>query len=380
MTLELASWAADIGLPPPGHRLGDGDELGGDPRNRRVPWDPDPARIIGHLHRYGLVAALGAGRRVLDLGAGEGFGTALLAERAAEVLGVDSDMGAVVHARETYARGNLRYEHFAVPELALLKSSSYDVISCLGIWISVGDTPALIAEVQRLLVPDGVAIFSCCAPRRDLFSPMDYDGRPEPDVDGWLAFSADVALLQEAFDHVHLAVQSVDGASELHELDDPTSWEQVQLEHSLSVSRDVRHLEIAPDRPRETALLVVASANPVDLSKIPIWCHWTPTRTSGAGLEFDTPQLLDTLEHGALARLAGTLEIALEEALEALRAARLQAATLEIARVDAAAAEEKLRADAATQQGERLETSRTDAATEDSRRSLGRRRTNRSRS
>jgi hypothetical protein len=289
-------------------------------------------------------------------------------------------MGAVVHARETYARGNLRYEHFAVPELALLKSSSYDVISCLGIWISVGDTPALIAEVQRLLVPDGVAIFSCCAPRRDLFSPMDYDGRPEPDVDGWLAFSADVALLQEAFDHVHLAVQSVDGASELHELDDPTSWEQVQLEHSLSVSRDVRHLEIAPDRPRETALLVVASANPVDLSKIPIWCHWTPTRTSGAGLEFDTPQLLDTLEHGALARLAGTLEIALEEALEALRAARLQAATLEIARVDAAAAEEKLRADAATQQGERLETSRTDAATEDSRRSLGRRRTNRSRS
>ena len=376
MTLEFGSWSADIGLQPPGHRLGDGDELGGAPRNRRVPWDPDHAQIIGHLHRYGLVAALGIGRRVLDLGSGEGFGAALLAERAAEVLAVDSDMGAVVHARDSYARGNLRYDHFAVPELGLLESSSYDVISCLGIWISVGDTPALIAEVQRLLVPDGVAIFSCCAPRRDLFSPMDYDGRPEPDIDGWLAFSADVALLQEAFDHVHLAVQSVDGASELHELDDPTSWEEVQVEHSLSVSRDVRHLEIAPDRPRETALIVVASANPLDLSRIPIWCHWTPTRTSGAGLEFDTPQLLDALEHGVLARLAGTLEIALEEALEALREARLQAATLEIARMDAAAAEEKLRAEAATQKAEREETSRSEVATENSHRLLGRRRTN----
>jgi len=375
MKLELGSWSADIGLPPPGHRLGDGDELGGAPRNRRFPWDPDPARIIGHLHRYGLVAALGADRRVLDLGAGEGFGAALLAERAAQVLAVDSDMSAVVHARETYARGNLRYEHFAVPELGLLKSSAYDVISCLGIWISVGDTPALIAEVQRLLVSGGVAIFSCCAPKRDLFSPMDYDGRREPDVDGWLAFSSDVALLQEAFEHVHLAVQSVDGASELHELDDPTTWEEVHSEHSLSVSRDVRHFEVAPDRPRETALIAVASANPVDLSRIPIWCHWTPTRTSGSGLEFDTPQLLDTLEHGALARLAGTLEIALEEALEALRAARLQAATLEIARADAAAAEEKLRAETAALKAEREEKSRSEASAEDGHRLLGRRRT-----
>ncbi len=374
--MEFGTWSADISLPPPGHRLADSELTSGTGR-RRVPWDSDLPRIIGHLHRYAIVAALGAGKRVLDLGAGEGFGAALLGTRAAEVVAIDSDMAAVVHALESYGRASLRYEHFEAPRLDLLESSSFDVISCLGIWTSVGDTPALIAETHRLLVPGGVAVFSSCAPRRDLFSPMDFDGRPEPDIDGWLGFSADVALLQESFNHVRLAVQSVDGASELHELDDPSSWDQVQVGRSLSVSRDVRHLEVAPDNPRETALIVVTSTNPIDLTKIPTWFHWTPSRTGGAGLEFDTPQLLDALEHDALARLAGMLEIGLEEALEALRAARVQAATLEIARAAEAEREEKSRAEAFTK-AEPEEKLRGEDGAANGHRRLGRRRANHS--
>ena len=339
MGAELDSWSADIGLPPPNHNLAEGDAAAGTGRHRRVPWDSDLARIIGHLHRYSVVAALGAGKRVLDIGSGEGFGAALVAARAAKVVAVDSDMAAVLHAQATYMLPKLHYEHLVAPELGPLESSGFDVVACLGIWTEVVDTRALIAEINRLLVPDGVAVFSSCAPRRDLLSRTDPRRGNNLGSNEWLDFSADVALLRDSFDHVRVAVQSVDGASELHELDDSTSWEQIQVGRSLSVSRDLHHIEIAPDSSYETALVVMASADPIDVARIPIWLHWTPSRTSGIGLEFETTQLLDTFEHGALARLAGMLEIGLEEALEAERATRLRVARLEKSRAEAAEAE-----------------------------------------
>jgi len=329
MATELGSWSADIGLPAPGHRLTDNDALADSTRRRRVPWDSDPARVIGHLHRYGVVAGLGADKHVLDVGSGEGFGPAFVATRATDVVAVDCDLAAVVHARATYERPNLRYEHLAAPELGELESSAFDVVSCLGIWTEVPSARSFVAEVRRLLVPEGVAVFSTCAPRRDLFS--NFDPRRDEDAGStdWLDFSAGVELLQESFGHVQVVVQSVDGASEIHELDNASSWETLQPGRSLSVSRDLRHVEIGPDQAAETALVVIASTNPVDLKLIPTWTHWGPGGTNSAGLESETTQLLDTLEHGALARLAGMLEIALEEALESERAARLRAATLE---------------------------------------------------
>ncbi|MGD0943412.1 MAG: class I SAM-dependent methyltransferase [Acidimicrobiales bacterium] len=360
MTAESGSWSADIGLPPPSRRLAEADALAGSARRRRVPWDSDPARMIGHLHRYGVVGALGAGKRVLDIGSGEGFGAAFVAARAAEVVAVDRDMAAVFHAQATYERPNLRFGHHVAPDLSPFESSSFDVVSCLGIWTELVDTGSLIAEVHRLLVPGGVAVFSSCAPRRDLFSGPDL--RREDGLgsnDDWPEFFKAVALLEDSFAHVRVAVQSVDGASELHELDDPTCWEQVQVGHSLSVSRDLRHIEVSPDSAYETALVVMASANQIDVARIPMWLHWTPSRISGAGFELETTQLLDTLEHGALARLAGMLEIALEEALEAERAARHRAAEAEASRAAeaeerarAAEAEERARADAAAAEAE----------------------------
>src|SRR5256885_16823278 len=43
-----------------------------------------------HLHRYAIASQLVAGRDVLDLACGEGYGANLLAKRAASVIGVDN--------------------------------------------------------------------------------------------------------------------------------------------------------------------------------------------------------------------------------------------------------------------------------------------------
>ena len=51
-----------------------------------------------HLHRYAWCARVVAGKDVLDIACGEGYGSAMLAARAKSVTGVDIDGATVQHA------------------------------------------------------------------------------------------------------------------------------------------------------------------------------------------------------------------------------------------------------------------------------------------
>lgn len=63
-----------------------------------------------HLVVYEWIAARVEGRRVIDLACGEGYGSNLLAESAAEVTGVDANPEAHEHARLRYPAPNLNFE------------------------------------------------------------------------------------------------------------------------------------------------------------------------------------------------------------------------------------------------------------------------------
>jgi 2-polyprenyl-3-methyl-5-hydroxy-6-metoxy-1,4-benzoquinol methylase len=62
-----------------------------------------------HLVVYEWIAARVAGRRVIDMACGEGYGADVLARAAAEVVGVDANPEAHEHARLRYRRANLRF-------------------------------------------------------------------------------------------------------------------------------------------------------------------------------------------------------------------------------------------------------------------------------
>ena len=53
---------------------------------------------LEHFHRYLFARQLSLGKRVLDIASGEGYGSALLAQSAANVVGVDIAAEAVAHA------------------------------------------------------------------------------------------------------------------------------------------------------------------------------------------------------------------------------------------------------------------------------------------
>jgi SAM-dependent methyltransferase len=69
-----------------------------------------------HVAVYEWIAERCAGLRVADLACGEGYGSNLLAERAAAVIGVDANPEAHEHARARYRRSNLRFRRELVED------------------------------------------------------------------------------------------------------------------------------------------------------------------------------------------------------------------------------------------------------------------------
>src|SRR3982750_1352378 len=65
--------------------------------------------MIEHLHRYAIAQDVCAQKIVLDIACGEGYGSNLIAAKAAKVIGVDIDTGVIESAKSKYKRNNLQY-------------------------------------------------------------------------------------------------------------------------------------------------------------------------------------------------------------------------------------------------------------------------------
>src|ERR1039458_4366212 len=86
-----------------------------------------------HRQRYEFAAGLCANLRVLDLCCGSGYGSAILAEHAREVLGVDNDAATIETAQATVGRElpNTGFELAeAVDYLRDRISERFDVVVC----------------------------------------------------------------------------------------------------------------------------------------------------------------------------------------------------------------------------------------------------------
>jgi SAM-dependent methyltransferase len=123
-----------------------------------------------HWHRYAFARRFVAGRRVADVACGEGYGSALLAETAASVVGVDIDAATLAHARSAYAtRANVRFLEGSASALPLGDASVDVVVSFETIeHVDAEDQPRMIAEFARVLTPDGIVVLS--SPNRPEYS------------------------------------------------------------------------------------------------------------------------------------------------------------------------------------------------------------------
>jgi SAM-dependent methyltransferase len=129
-----------------------------------------------HVAAYRFAATRCRCRHVLDAGCGEGYGSRLLAARAATVLGVDVAADVIEHARSAYPPGTHPGVEFRAADLSRLPlaDSSLDVVVCLQVIEHLADVDGFLAEVARVLRPGGE--FVCATPNRLTFSP----GRETP--------------------------------------------------------------------------------------------------------------------------------------------------------------------------------------------------------
>jgi SAM-dependent methyltransferase len=113
-----------------------------------------------HWHRYAFARQFAIGKRVLDAACGEGFGSAMLAREAREVLGLDISSAAVAHAQTRYAaQTNLRYAQGDCTALDL-GEARFDLLVSFETLEHVAAQQAMIAGFARVLEPDGVFIVS----------------------------------------------------------------------------------------------------------------------------------------------------------------------------------------------------------------------------
>ena len=182
---------------------------------RHVPWSSDYVTGYEHVHRYLLACQYAKGKRVLDVSCGEGYGTAMLAQRARSVIGIDIDLPTVEHARQHHARRNIEFQHGDAQHLDLPPQSADLAVSFETIeHFAAHDS--FLEGIKQTLTSDGLLIIS--TPNREAYS--DDADQQNPFHVHELYGGEFLALLQKYFAHVQLYGQSPMASSVIAGTDD----------------------------------------------------------------------------------------------------------------------------------------------------------------
>jgi O-antigen biosynthesis protein len=114
---------------------------------------------LEHLHRYVVACELASGKKVLDIACGEGYGSAMLAEVAHYVVGVDISREAIAHATSKYNESNLEFKIGSCDEIPL-PASSIDLVVSFETIEHHDQHEQMLSEIKRILRPGGVLIIS----------------------------------------------------------------------------------------------------------------------------------------------------------------------------------------------------------------------------
>ena len=176
-----------------------------------------------HVVVYRWVAERCRNLRVVDLACGEGYGSALLAENAKHVFGVDANPEAYEHARLKYEGSNVSFRRALVEEFE--EDAPYDAIVFLQTIEHVEDPHGLLEQLACRLDLQGIAYIS--TPNRRTLAPRGADRSDNP----WHVREYDSRefrdLLESHFRSVELRGVFHAGKLRLHEIALRLGWDRL---------------------------------------------------------------------------------------------------------------------------------------------------------
>lgn len=131
-------------------------------------WDPAgemaPLHAINPVRTRYIQRAAGGfdGKRVLDVGCGGGILSEAMAQRGAQVTGIDLAAEALAvgrrHAEESGVR--VDYRQIAAEALAAESPGAFDIVTCLEMLEHVPDPASVVQACAALVKPGGTVVFS----------------------------------------------------------------------------------------------------------------------------------------------------------------------------------------------------------------------------
>ena len=119
-----------------------------------LPAVKNAAQVYQYVHRYIYISELLKGKRVLDIAAGDGSGSNILAGTAASVVGIVADTRIADRASERYKKPNLEFISGLVDNIPV--DYPFDAV----VFFDVDDYEAVLFGVKRFLKRDGLFIIS----------------------------------------------------------------------------------------------------------------------------------------------------------------------------------------------------------------------------
>jgi 2-polyprenyl-3-methyl-5-hydroxy-6-metoxy-1,4-benzoquinol methylase len=126
---------------------------------RMIPGQAGDESEYEHLARYHFALPFVKGKRTLDAGCGEGYGSTLLAGSASQVVGIDISLDVILAASVKYARENLSFATMDVKAISL-EPASFDAVTCFEVFEHIHNPESMLQGIRKSLKPDGILIIS----------------------------------------------------------------------------------------------------------------------------------------------------------------------------------------------------------------------------
>lgn len=126
-----------------------------------IPEENTADFVAKHLFAYAFMRSRVAGKSVLEVGFGDGYGAAYVAEAAEKVVGIDIAERNIPRAQEKYRMPNLTFQHFdglhiPYPDETFDAAGTFQVIE----HVPEHRIPLWLAEIKRVLKRKGVLYVS----------------------------------------------------------------------------------------------------------------------------------------------------------------------------------------------------------------------------